>query len=286
MNRRDFLKASSLAALGACSFTDIFADTAKQKAVSDIVTLGPGVKISRLAMGTGTQGMGGSSNQTRQLGIKGLPDMLQAAFDSGVFFWDSADQYGSHPYLKEGFKRVGRDKITVLTKTHATTAAEMKSDLDRFRRELGTDYIDILLLHCMTDPNWPQIKSGAMDVLSEAREAGIIKMHGTSCHTMGALKAAAASDWVQIDLARINPAGAVMDAGPNDVIPVLRDMKSKGKAVIGMKIFGAGRLTDKIDDCLRFALGLDCIDAMTIGFENYGQFAEVSKKFPALSART
>ncbi len=284
MNRRDFLK-TSLAAAGACSFGHLFADVPRQKSASDVVLLGAGVKASRLAMGTGTHGIDGSSNQTRQLGIKGLPDMLQAAFDNGVFFWDSADQYGSHPYLKEGFKRVGRENVTVLTKTHATTAAEMKSDLDRFRQELGTDYIDILLLHCMTDPAWPQVKRGAMDVLSEARESGIIKLHGASCHTFGALKTAAATDWVQVDLARINPAGAVMDAGPDQVIPVLRDMKSKGKAVIGMKIFGAGRLTDKIDDCLKFALGLDCVDCMTIGFESYTQFAEVAKKMPAASLR-
>ena len=284
MNRRGFLKAS-LAAAGACSFGNMFADALRQKKASDVVSLGSGVKVSRLAMGTGSHGWAGSSNQTRQLGIKGLPDLLQAAFDNGVFFWDSADQYGSHPHLKEGIRRVGREKVTVLTKTMATTAVEMKSDLDRFRRELDTDYIDILLLHCMTDPAWPQAKRGAMDVLSEAREAGILKMHGTSCHTLDALKAAAATDWVQVDLARINPAGAVMDAGPDQVIPILRNMKAKGKAVIGMKIFGAGRLTNRMDECLQFVLGLDCVDCFSIGFESYAQFAEIANKIPVASVR-
>lgn len=285
MNRREFLKAA-LATAGACSLGNVFAAAAVQrKTASDVISLGSGVKATRLAMGTGSHGWNGSSNQTRQLGIKGLADLLQAGFDNGVTFWDSADQYGSHPHLKEALKRVGREKVTVLTKTCATTADEMKKDLDRFRRELGTDYIDILLLHCMEDGNWPEMKRGAMDVISEAREAGIVKMHGVSCHSIEALKTAAATDWVQIDLARINPAGAWMDASPERVIPVLREMKAKGKAVIGMKILGNGKLRDRMDECLQFALDLDCVDCFSIGCESYGQFAEIVKKIPAASMR-
>src|SRR5271155_2531860 len=210
MNRRNFLQNAAAGTIALHSFPHhLFANETKKYA-TDRVKLGPrGVEVSRLAMGTGTDGVGGSSNQTRKLGLTGLANLFDAAYDQGVTFWDSADQYGTHPHVKEALKRVKRERVTILSKTHASTEKEMKSDLDRFRRELGTDYIDILLLHCMTDPNWPQIKSGAMDVLSEAREAGIIKMRGPSCHTMGALKAAAASDWVQIDLARVNPFGAV-----------------------------------------------------------------------------
>jgi predicted aldo/keto reductase-like oxidoreductase len=79
----------------------------------------------------------------------------------------------------------------------------MRADLDRFRREIGTDYIDILLLHCMLDGDWPDRKKGAMAVISEAREKGIVRTHGTSCHTLEALKTSARTPWVQVDLARI-----------------------------------------------------------------------------------
>src|SRR5947207_268883 len=105
-------------------------------------------------MGTGSNGYGGSSNQTRKLGIQGLADLLKAGYDQGVTFWDSADQYGSHPHLKEALKTVPRDKVTIMTKTHASTEKEMRDDLDRFRKELGVDVIDILLLHCMVDDDW------------------------------------------------------------------------------------------------------------------------------------
>jgi aryl-alcohol dehydrogenase-like predicted oxidoreductase len=244
------------------------------------------VEVSRLAMGTGTNGVGGSSNQTRKLGLNGVADMLQAAYDQGVTFWDSADQYGSHPHLKAALKRgIPREKVTILSKTHASTEQEMRADLDRFRRELGTDYLDILLLHDMEQDDWPQRKQGAMAVISEAQEKGIVKTHGTSCHTLGALKAAAASPWVQVDLARINPAQLHMDADPKTVTGVLRQMKASSKGVIGMKILGAGGLRSKPDEALQYALALDCIDCFTIGSENRGEFQDLVKRIPAASTR-
>jgi predicted aldo/keto reductase-like oxidoreductase len=211
--------------------------------------------------------------------------MFKAAYDQGVTFWDSADQYGSHPHLRAALKGVKREKVTILTKTHASTEAEMRADLDRFRKELGTDYFDIVLLHCMMDGNWPEKKQGAMNVLSEAREKGIVKTHGVSCHTMEALKTAAATDWVQVDLARINPAGIAMDAKPEVVIPVLKEMKAKGKGIIGMKIFGAGRLRSRADECLQFALAQEYVDCFTIGAEGRDELQGLIAKIPDASVR-
>ncbi len=285
MQRRHFLLSAGAAALARFPYS-LYAGSSAKRA-SDRVLLGPmKVPCSRLAMGTGTAGAGGSSNQTRKLGLRGVADLLQAGYDQGVTFWDSADQYGSHPHLKEALGRgVPREKITILTKTHASTEREMRADLDRFRRELGTDYIDILLLHDMEDDNWPEKKKGAMAVISEAREKGIVKTHGTSCHTLGALKAAAASPWVQVDLARINPAQMYMDADPKTVIGVLRQMKAVGKGVIGMKILGAGGLRSRPDEALEYALALDCIDCFTIGAENRTELQDLAKRIPAASVR-
>jgi aryl-alcohol dehydrogenase-like predicted oxidoreductase len=285
MNRRHFLHAGT-GAIGLNAFPyHLFAAPAK-KLASDRVRLGPkGVELSRLAMGTGTNGAGGSSNQTKKLGVQGMADLFKAAYDQGVTFWDSADQYGSHPHLKAALRSVPREKVTILSKTHASTAAEMKADLDRFRRELGTDYIDILLLHCMLDGNWDERKKGAMDVIAEAQARGIVRTKGTSCHTLEALKTAARSPWVEVDLARINPAKVAMDADVATVIGVLREMKAQGKGVIGMKILGAGRLRDKADECLQFALSLDCVDCFTIGSESRAEMEDLTRKIPAASVR-
>jgi 1-deoxyxylulose-5-phosphate synthase len=288
MNRRTFIR-SATAASSAAVFNDfphpLYAGT--KKTAQDRIKLGPmKVELSRLALGTGTNGSGGSSNQTKKMGVQGIADLFKAAYDQNLNFWDSADQYGSHPHLRAALKSVPREKVVILSKTHASTAAEMKADLDRFRRELNTDYIDILLLHCMLDGNWPEKKKGAMEVISDAREKGIVRTHGTSCHTLEALRAAAASDWVQVDLARINPAGVQMDSkDPNVVIAILREMKAKGKGVIGMKILGAGALRDKADECLQFALGLDCVDVFTVGAESRAEMEDLTKKIPAASVR-
>jgi 1-deoxyxylulose-5-phosphate synthase len=287
MNRRQFFRRTAATA-GAAAFANfpypLFAGA--KKLASDRVQLGPmKVEVSRLAQGSGTHGWGGSSDQTRKLGIRGLADLFDAAYDQGITLWDSADQYGSHPHIKEALKRVPRDKVAILTKTHASTEKEMRADLDRFRRELGTDYIDILLLHCMTGGDWPERKKGAMAVISEAQQKGIVRTHGTSCHTLEALKAAASSPWVQVDLARINPAQVLMDSDPQTVIGVLRQMKAAGKGVIGMKILGEGRLRQKADECLQFALSLNCVDCFTIGAESRDEMLDLTRRIPAASVR-
>jgi aryl-alcohol dehydrogenase-like predicted oxidoreductase len=289
MNRRQFLKGSLAGAAGAISLRafphHLFA-AEKAKAASDVVKLGPmGLNVTRLALGTGTNAPHGSSQQTKKMGVKGLASYFQHAYDQGITFWDSADQYGSHPHLREALKSVPRDKVTILTKTHATTAAEMRSDLDRFRKELNVDYLDILLLHCMTDPDWPEDKKAAMDVISEAREKGIVRTHGVSCHSLEALKTAARTDWVQVDLARINPTGASMDADPATVLKVLREMKARGKGIIGMKILGAGALRERADECFQYALAQDCVDCFTLGMESVEEFQRTLKQIPAASVR-
>lgn len=259
---------------------------AKPKLASDVITLGPRkLKMSRLAMGTGTSGFGGSSQQTRSLGVRGLGALLRTGYDAGVNFWDTADQYGSHPHVREALKSVPREKVVLLTKTHARTAAEMKADLDRYRRELSTDYIDIMLLHCMMSDTWPEERRGAMEYIAEAQEKGLIRTRGVSCHTLGALKAAAKSDWVEVDLARINPAGAVMDADVPTVLGVLREMKAQGKGIIGMKILGAGQLASKADECLQYALASDVVDCFTIGSGSTQQFEQLTRQIQAASTR-
>lgn len=285
MNRRFFVKSASAAAgLLAISPFALHARPRVIKNISDRIMLGKmGIEVSRMAMGTGTHGVGRNSNQTRQLGIKGLADLLKAGYDMGVTFWDSADQYGTHPHLKEALKMVPREKVVILSKTHASTEDEMKADLDRFRKELGTDYIDILLLHCMMSDDWPREREGAMKVLSEAREKGVIKAHGVSCHTLGALKSAASSPWVQIDLARINPYGAEMDSKVPVVVDVLKQMKQSGKVIMGMKIFGAGQLSNRADECLKYALDQDYLSCFTIGVENQTQLKDLAIRIPAAS---
>jgi 1-deoxyxylulose-5-phosphate synthase len=248
---------------------------------SDTVTLGnTGIKTSRLAMGTGTVGTGHHSHQT-DLGVKSLSDLLLNGHDNGLRFFDSADAYGSHPHVAEALKHVPRDKVTVLTKTWSRTPAEARADLDRFRRELGTDYLDICLMHCLTEGDWTERYKGVMDVFSEAKEKGIIRAHGVSCHSIEALRAAAKSPWVGVDLVRINPIGSHMDADPDTVVSVLREMKAAGKGIVGMKILGQGDLRGRQDEALKYALSLGVLDAFTIGAESKAEQNDLIRRIAA-----
>jgi aryl-alcohol dehydrogenase-like predicted oxidoreductase len=240
----------------------------KFQATDEIVLGHTGIRTSRLAMGTGTVGFGGASNQTR-LGTSPLTRLLLDGYnENGLRFFDSADSYGSHPYIGAALKKIPRDKVTVLTKTDTRDPAGVREDLDRFRKELGVDYIDVVLIHCVTESDWTTRYRGVMDVLSEAKQKGTIRAHGVSCHSIGALRAAAASPWVEVDLVRLNPIGSHMDADPDTVIKVIKQMRTQGKGIIGMKILGQGDLRSKPAEAIRYALSTGVLDAFTIGAES------------------
>src|SRR5712672_4121758 len=250
-------------------------------AANETVTIGKtGIQTSLLAMGTGTVGVGHHSHQTA-LGVKGLSDMLLNGYEHGLRFFDAADSYGSHPHVAEALKHVPRDKVTVLTKTWARDPAEAKADIDRFRRELGTDYLDICLMHCLTEGDWTERYRGVMDVFEEAKQKGTIRAHGCSCHSMEALRAATRSRWVEVHLVRINPVGAFMDSDPSTVVSVIREMRSAGKGIIGMKILGQGELRNRQDEALNFALGLNLLDAFTIGAESKSEQEDLVRRIAA-----
>jgi diketogulonate reductase-like aldo/keto reductase len=231
-------------------------------------------------MGTGTVGYGHHSNQTA-LGIDGLSRLLLNGYDNGLRFFDAADSYGSHPHVAEAMKHVPRDKVTLLTKSWSRDAAGMRADLDRFRRELKTDHLDICLMHCLTEGDWTTQFRGAMDALEEAKQKGVIRAHGCSCHSIEALRAAAKSPWVEVDLVRINPIGSHMDADPATVIGVIREMKAAGKAIVGMKILGQGDLRSRQDEAIKYALSLGLLDAFTIGAESKSEQEDLLRRIAA-----
>jgi len=272
MRRRDFLARSVAGVAGTWltskSWAEALPPAAGKFSASDIVALGQtGLKTSRLACGTGTVGVNHHSNQSA-LGMQGLADLLLQGYDHGLRFFDTADSYGTHAHVAAALKKLPREKITVMSKSWARDEAGMRADIDRFRKELDTDYIDILMMHCLTDDNWTEKSRGAMDAISEAQAKGIVRAHGCSCHTIGALRTAAKSPWVQVMLSRVNPIGSHMDADPATVVETLREGRQSGKAIVGMKILGQGDMRTRVDEALKYAVSLDLLHAFTIGAEN------------------
>ena len=237
-----------------------------------------GITMSRVGQGTGVFGGNRQSNQTRR-GFEHLVDLFVHSYNRGIRFFDLADLYGTHVYFREALRTIPRDEITILTKVwwrydgdnsktgEAHRAQILKSAIERYCHELTTDHLDIVLLHCLMDGQWPEKMKPYTETLDAEKAAGRIKAVGVSCHDFGALKTAAQLPWVDVILARVNPKGVKMDASTDEVVAVLREAKQAGKAIIGMKIFGEGQLIAERDACMKFAQSLDFLDAMTIGFE-------------------
>jgi len=275
ITRREFIATSVAGVTGIAGGQISAIPTFKEKTptVFKPVVLGKtDIKVSRVAFGTGTHGWEHVSDQTR-LGTQKLVNLLCYAYDRGITFFDVADIYGSHEYLREALKYIPREKVVIVTKSWPAPLSWKKdvdatADIDRFRQEIGTDYLDIVLLHCMRDKDWPEKLKRQRDALSEAKEKGIIKTHGCSCHSVAALQAAAKSSWVKVVFARINHTGEHMDDKPEIVLPVIKQIHKAGKAVVGMKIYGCGKFSSaqQREASLRYVLESNCINAMTIGF--------------------
>ncbi|MGB7264825.1 MAG: aldo/keto reductase [Terracidiphilus sp.] len=290
MLRREFLRRSAQAVGAAWLSKAATANAAwlqldplphKFQARDEIVLGHTGIRTSRLAMGSGTLGGGGASDQTRMGQADFVNMLLNGYHENGLRFFDTADSYGSHPDVAAAIGQLPRDKVTVMTKSDNRSPAGMRADLDRFRKELGVDMIDIVLIHCVTEADWTTRYRGIMDVLSEAKQKGVIRAHGCSCHTIQALRTAAASSWVDVDLVRLNPIGSYMDAHPDTVVPVIQQMRAQGKGIIGMKILGQGDLRDRPGEAVRFALGTGVLDAFTIGAESIGQQNQLAQLIAA-----
>jgi len=313
LDRRGFLNATAgvAAALGTCNLLRAEEPGAKspsaapaptaadQPPAPPIIELGnTGIKMSRLGQGTGVHGGERQSDQTR-MGFAKLVDLMHHAYDRGIRFYDLADLYGTHVYFREALKNMERDKLAILTKmwwrydgpedkTSMPERRQMaRTALERFRHELDTDYIDIVLLHCLMRTGWDEQMKPYMEVLSEAKAKGQIRALGCSCHDFGAMQTAAQTPWVDVILARINMKGGkevMMDGSREEVEGVLRTAKKNGKAIIGMKIFGEGRLADEREACIQYAQELGLLDAMTIGFHTPEQIDDVLRlmhKYPA-----
>jgi 1-deoxyxylulose-5-phosphate synthase len=285
MDRRKFITGTAagvgaawLSSRGVAELIDAPARAGKAEAQDTVVLGKTGIRTSRLAMGTGTIGSGGSSNQTR---TGSLTRLLRTGYDRGLIFFDTADSYGSHPEVAEAVSRLPREKVVIMTKCDERDPKKAKADIDRYRRELKTDYIDILLMHCVTEGDWTTRYRGVMDVFEEAKQKGEIRTHGCSCHTIEALRAAARSPWVEVDLVRLNPVGAHMDADPQTVIGVIKEMRAQGKGIIGMKILGQGAMRTRQDEAIRFALGTGVLDAFTIGAESENEQADLMRRIAA-----
>lgn len=296
MKRREFL-ARSIAGVGGLLLGAGCLDTARRKPVMfdpyERVPLGKTkIKVSRVGFGTGMRGSKRQSNQTR-LGKEKFEALLRTSYERGVRLFDLADLYGTHPYVARALRKMPRKNYVISTKIWWRRGGIPERErpapdivVERFLKELNTDYIDLILLHCVDRPNWPDELGEQMNILAKLKKKGIVRAHGVSCHSLPALEAAANEPWVDSVNVRINAYGKNMDGPVAKVEPVVRKLHKAGKGVIGMKLIGEGAFRnsdEKRDSSIRYVLGLGCVDAMVVGFEKVEEIDDFAARVRKVS---
>ena len=289
LSRRDFLKGTLAAGVVAGAPGWSVAAAATKRSATDWVTLGnSGVRVTRLAFGTGTLG----GKVQRELGQEAFTRLVRHAWDRGIRFFETADAYTGMPQmLASALRGVPRDSYRLMTKYRLREPDDPKATIDRFRRDLDTEYFDVLLLHCVRVPDWAEQWKRLRDAFSEAKDKKVILAHGASCHGLLPLRAfPAASDWLDVALLRVNNTGTRMDTlkqvdsddlgDVKEVVGHVKAIRAKGTGVIGMKVMGEGqfRTPEQRDASIRFVTGLGAVDAMTIGYKSEAEIDEAIER--------
>jgi len=280
MKRREFL-VRSITGMGGLLLGPGCISNARQKSTNfdpyERVQIGKTkIMVSRVGLGTGMRGGNRQSNHSR-MGKEKFNSLVHACYDRGVRLFDVADLYGTHPYLAGALKKMPRKDYAIVSKIwwrRGGIPEQERPDADvvveRFLKELNTDYIDLVLLHCVVSEKWPDELGKQMDIMAKLKKKGIIRAHGVSCHSLAALQACVTEPWVDSVHARINAYGEKMDGPTEKVAPVLKALHEAGKGVVGMKLIGEGSFRnsdEKRDESVRYVLGLGAVDAMVVGFE-------------------
>ena len=289
-SRRDFLKSSLAAgALAAAGRMAVPAAAAVKKSATDWVTLGnSGVKVTRLAFGTGTYG----GRVQRELGQEEFTKLVRYAYDRGIRFFETAEAYTGMPQmLATALKGIPRDSYRLMTKYRLRESDDPKEKIDQYRSDLNSEYFDILLLHCVRSPNWSEQFKRIRDEFDEAKQKKIILAHGASCHGLLPLRNFPGNDWLDVALMRVNHNGTRMDSlkttdtddlgDVNEVVSHVKKIHSQGTGVLGMKLVGEGRFTrpEDRDAALKFVMNLGAVDAVTIGHKSTAEIDENIERF-------
>ena len=285
--RRDFLK-TGVAATVLSGIGGVAGLAQTKRSATDWVTLGKSnVKVTRLAFGTGTF----SGRVQRELGQPEFTRLVRYAYDRGIRFFETAESYHEMPeMLAIALKGVPRDSYRLMMKYSTPASGDPAPKIDQYRKQLGTEYIDILLLHCLRPPTWSSDYASLQDGFSEAQQKKIILARGASVHGLPALRTFPGNQWLEIAMIRMNHNGTKMDTPEmrdmdapghvDEVVAHTKQVHAQGMGVISMKLCGEGRFTraEDRDAAMKFAMNLGCVDSVTIGFKNTAEIDEAIER--------
>jgi aryl-alcohol dehydrogenase-like predicted oxidoreductase len=279
-SRRDFLK-TGLAA-GAIVGAGSLPLTAERETATSYVTLGnSGVKVTRLAFGTGSF----SGQVQRDLGQDQFTKLVRYAYDRGIRFYETAESYGEmHKMLGVALKGVPRDSYQLMSKVTTRQGVDPQAKIDELRKLANTEYFDIMLLHWQHTDTWPADSARWQDGIAEAQSKKVVVARGASVHGLPALRQMPGNKWLEVAMIRMNHKGTRMDAedfntdGPgnvNEVVTHVKQVRKQGMGVISMKLCGEGVFNrEDRQAAMKFAFRNAGVDAVTVGYKNSAEIDE------------
>jgi aryl-alcohol dehydrogenase-like predicted oxidoreductase len=278
--RRELLK-TGLAA-GTLAVSGALPLRAQRGSATDLVTLGQsGVKVSRLAFGTGSF----SGRVQRELGQDGFTRLVRHAYDRGIRFFETAESYGEmHRMLGVALKGLPRDSYQIMSKVTTRNGVDPIQKLDELRRLANTEYFDIMLLHWQHTATWPTDTARWQDAILEVQSKKVVLCRGASVHGLPALRKVPETKWLEVAMIRVNHTGKSMDAedyatqGPGNVPEVVthvKQVRGAGTGVIAMKLAGEGTFgREDRQKAMRFAFRNAGVDCVTVGYKSPAEVDE------------
>ena len=227
-----------------------------------------GLPVSRLCWGTGLM-----AHLKHNMSHADAARVLMRGLELGVNFWDTADGYKTHPHVGEALRQVGsgnRERVVINTKTKAKTAEEARADVDRFLAEMGTEYIDTILLHGLETPDALREREAALDELQRIKAAGKVRGVGISTHLgTGAIMDRCASDArIEVILTTVNVDGQMLKGSMESHRPLVEKVFEAKKGITLMKTLAQGGLTktpEMVREAIRFNLSLPYAHSVCVG---------------------
>jgi aryl-alcohol dehydrogenase-like predicted oxidoreductase len=281
-SRRKFLKTGLAAA--ALAGAGSFSLRAARETATDWVALGKsGVKVTRLAFGTGTMG----GRVQRELGQDQFTRLVRYAYDRGIRFFETAESYGEmHRMLGVALAGIPRDSYRLMSKvTTYHEGVDPLQKIDELRKLANTEYFDVMLLHWQHAATWPTDSVRWQDGILEAQARHAVVGHGASVHGLPALRRCPENPWLQVAMIRMNQKGVKMDAedyntdglgNVSEVVAHVKQVRKQGMGVISMKLVGEGAFTTREDRqaAMRYAFQEAGVHCVTVGYKNTAEIDE------------
>lgn len=202
------------------------------------------------------------------LSVSAGADVIVKAFELGVNFIDTAELYGTYGHIREAVKRSGC-KPVIASKSYAYSEEEARKSLEKARRELDMDVIDIFLLHEQESRLTLRGHREALEYYLSAREKGIIRAVGVSTHRIEVVEAC--SDMAEVDVIHpiVNRSGVgIGDGTVEEMLLAVESAYKKGKGIYSMKPLGGGNLLHSYHESIRFVLDIPFIHSVALGMQS------------------